>query len=141
MYTIIGDEVEIWLRQVAYFTKFVERSDAITSEIRKTYMDYWHFTDEEKDDLVRKLTKELPALRGAAKASQDEIAKAIGVSRQTYNSIEMQKRKMSWNTYMSLILFFDYNPSTHYTIRQLDAFPYRLDECWLSGKMDQANGE
>ncbi len=123
-----------------YFTKIVGRSDAITSEIRKNYMDYWHFTDEE-DSLVCKLTKKLPALRGAAKASQDEIAKAIGVSRQIYNAVEMQKRKMSWNTYMSLILFFDYNPSTHYTIRQLDAFPYRLDECWLRGKIDQANGE
>ena len=102
-------------------------------------MDYWHFTDEEKDELIRRLTKELPALRGAAKASQDEIARAIGISRQTYNAVEMQKRKMTWNTYMSLILFFDYNPSTHYTISQLDAFPYRLDECWLSGKMDQAD--
>ena len=58
-----------------------------------------------------------------------------------FTSVEMQKRKMTWNTYMSLILFFDYNPNTHYTIRQLDAFPYRLDECWLSEKMDQANGE
>lgn len=77
-------------------------------------MDYWHFTDEGKDELIKRLTKELPALRGAAKASQDQIAKAIGVSRQTYNAVEMQKRKMSWNTYMSLILFFDYNPSTHY---------------------------
>lgn len=104
-------------------------------------MDYWHFTDEEKAELIRTLTKELPALRAAAKASQEELAKVIGVSRQTYNAVEMQKKKMSWNTYMSLILFFDYNPSTHYTIRQLDAFPYRLDECWLSGKMDQANGE
>lgn len=82
-------------------------------------MDYWHFTDEEKDELIKRLTKELPALRGAAKASQDQIAKAIGVSRQTYNAVEMQKRKMSWNTYMSLILFFDYNPSTHYTMYTL----------------------
>lgn len=40
-----------------------------------------------------RLTKELPALRGAAKATQDEIANAIGVSRQTYNAVEMQKRK------------------------------------------------
>lgn len=104
-------------------------------------MDYWHFTDEEKAELIRTLTKELPALRAAAKASQEELAKVIGVSRQIYNAVEMQKKKMSWNTYMSLILFFDYNPNTHYTIRQLDAFPYRLDECWLSGKMDQANGE
>lgn len=38
---------------------------------------------------------------------------------------------------MALILFFDYNPSSHDTIRQLDAFPYQLDECWLSGKMGQ----
>lgn len=104
-------------------------------------MDYWHFTLEEKEQLVERLTKELPALRGAAQATQDEIANAIGVSRQTYNAVEMQKRKMSWNTYMSLILFFDYNPNTHNTIRQLDAFPYRLDECWLNGKMDQVNGE
>lgn len=104
-------------------------------------MDYWHFTDDEKAELIRTLTKELPALRAAAKASQEELAKVIGVSRQTYNAVEMQKKKMSWNTYMSLILFFDYNPNTHYTIRQLDAFPFRLDECWLSGKMDQANGE
>lgn len=108
---------------------------------RISYMDYWHFTTEEKDKLINSLTKELPALRGAAKATQDELANAIGVSRQTYNAVEMQKRKMTWNTYMSLILFFDYNPNTHYTIRQLDAFPYRLDECWLSGKMDQANEE
>lgn len=108
---------------------------------RKNYMGYWNFTPEEKGQLIARLTKELPALREAAKATQDEIANAIGVSRQTYNAAEMQKRKKTWNTYMSLILFFDYNPNTHYTIRQLDAFPYRLDECWLSGKMDQANGE
>lgn len=108
---------------------------------RKNYMSYWSFTPEEKGQLIARLTKELPALRGAANATQDEIANAIGVSRQTYNAIEIQKRGMTWNTYMSLILFFDYNPNTHYTIRQLDAFPYRLDECWLSGKMEQANGE
>lgn len=41
---------------------------------------------------------------------------------------------------MALILFFDYNPNTHDTIRQLDAFPYHLDECWLAGKMDQMKG-
>lgn len=108
---------------------------------RKDYMEYWLFTKEEKNQLINILSKELPALRGAANATQDEIASIIGVSRQTYNSIELQKRKMSWNTYMSLILFFDYNPNTHYTIRQLNVFPYRLDECWLSGKMEQTIGD
>ena len=122
---------------VIYSTKTNYKGFIKMEELRKNYMDYWHFTNEEKANLISRLTKELPALRGAAQASQEEIARAIGVSRQTYGAIEMQKKNMSWNTYMSLILFFDYNPSTHYTIRQLDAFPYRLDECWLSGKMNQ----
>ena len=108
---------------------------------RANYMDYWNFSKEEKEALIDRLTVELPALRGAVKASQDEIANAIGVSRQTYGAIECQKRKMNWNTYMSLILFFDYNPNSHYTIRKLDAFPYQLDECWLSGKLAQVSGE
>lgn len=72
---------------------------------RKNYMDYWRFTPEEKDQLINRLAKELPALRGAAKATQDELANAIGVSRQTYNAVEMLKRKMTWSTYMALILF------------------------------------
>ena len=100
----------------------------------------WLITEKEKTELIEELTDELAVLRSKAAVSQEELSKIIGISRQTYGDIERKKRKMSWNTYMSLILFFDYNPNTHYTIRQLDAFPYRLDECWLSGKMDQANG-
>lgn len=107
---------------------------------RESYLDYWRLTKEEKDNLIARLTAELPALRGAVKATQDDIANAIGVSRQTYNAIESNKRKMTWNTYMSLILFFDYNPYSHYRIRQLDAFPYHLDECWLAGKVNQVEG-
>lgn len=101
---------------------------------RKTYMEYWHFSPEEKEDLIQKLTATLPALRGAAKATQEEVANAVGISRQTYCAVEMQKRKMSWNTYMALILFFDYNPNSRNAIRQLGAFPQQLDECRLSGE-------
>ncbi len=122
---------------MAYFTKIYERADEITSEVRKNYMDYWRFLPEEKDILIQKLTFALPALRGITKATQDEIANAIGVSRQTYNAIEIQKRTMSWNTYISLILFFDYNPNSHIMIRQLEAFPAQLDECWLLDEIAQ----
>lgn len=107
----------------------------------KSYMNYWHFSNETKEKLINKLTLALPALRGAVGASQDEIANIIGLSRQTYNSIELRKRKMTWGTYMALILFFDYNPLSHNTIRQMEVFPYQLDECWLSGKMEQLAGE
>lgn len=110
---------------------------------KSSYMEYWHFSKEEKQELIEKLTLELPALRGAVNASQSDIANVIGVSRQTYSAIESHKRFMSWNTYMSLILFFDYNPNSHNRIRQLGVFPYKLDECWLVGKMkamEEADG-
>lgn len=48
---------------------------------------------------------------------------------------------MTWGTYMALMLFFDYNPLSHNTIRQLEVFPYQLDECWLSGKIVQVIGD
>lgn len=110
-------------------------------EPRKTYMDCMNFTDDEKAELIQKLTDALPALRGAAKASQSELAHAVGIARQTYGAIELKKRKMSWNTYMSLILFFDYNPDTHNTIRLLDVFPQRLEKCRSSEKIQPPNME
>lgn len=65
-----------------------------------------------KDTLMRKLTSYLPALRAKIGVSQDEISKIIGISRQTYSAIETGKRVMSWNTFLSLILFFGCNEGT-----------------------------
>ena len=83
----------------------------------------WALSDEEKDKFIDSLAAELPMLRAKAGVPQDELAKLIGISRQTYGFIERKEKRMSWNTYLSLILFFDYNQSTHKTIRNLSAFP------------------
>lgn len=123
-------------RIVTYSTKNYTKGVTVMDRPRKIYMGCLHFTDDEKEELIQKLTNALPALRGAAKVSQSELAEAVGVSRQTYGAIELRKRKMSWNTYMSLILFFDYNPNTHDTIRQLDVFPLCLDECKQNGETE-----
>ena len=86
----------------------------------------WTITEEEKNNFINSLTNELSALRAKAGVSQDDLAKFIGISRQTYGSIERKKKKMSWNVYMSLLLFFDYNKSTHNMLRQLSTFPTDL---------------
>lgn len=49
--------------------------------------------DEIRKDLIQKLTHELPVLRARLGASQADIAERIGISRQTYNSIETKKEK------------------------------------------------
>lgn len=50
----------------------------------------------------------------------------IGVSRQTYSSIETRKRKMTWSIYLSLILVFDCNSKTHDYIRGRGLFPKEI---------------
>ena len=88
--------------------------------------DKWIFTEKEKKRFIDALTDELSVLRARASISQDELAKLVGISRQTYGAIERKSRRMSWNTYLSLILFFDYNESTHEMIRNIKAIPPAL---------------
>lgn len=62
--------------------------------------------DVKKSLCVLQLTENLPVLRACLGLSQEEVANRIGISRQTYNSIEAQRRPMSWNTCVSLITLF-----------------------------------
>ncbi len=86
----------------------------------------YYLSEKEKYSLIEKLTPELPLLRTKAEISQEEIANIIGTSRQTYGAIERKSRKMSWNTYLSLIWFYDYNRKTHKMIREMQAFPHEI---------------
>ena len=91
-------------------------------------------TEEEKNEFIEALTPELALLRAKAEISQEEIANLIGISRQTYGSIERKARKMSWNTYLSLSLFYDYNKKTHKMIRNISAFPHELIKRFNDGE-------
>lgn len=86
----------------------------------------WLLTDEEKDQFIATLTPNLTVLRTKAEISQEELSNLIGISRQTYSSIERKVRRMAWSTYLSLVLFYDHNQKTHKMIRQLSIFPKEL---------------
>lgn len=83
-------------------------------------------SESEKKAFVDALIPELTTLRAKAGVSQAEISNFIGTSRQTYGAIERRVQKLSWNTYLSLILFYDYNHKTHDMIRNSTAFPHKL---------------
>lgn len=80
--------------------------------MRETNEDKNVYSEIDKDALIDKLTDELPVLRAKLGISQDEISNIIGISRQTYSSIETKRRKMSWNTFLSIILYFGCNDGT-----------------------------
>lgn len=107
----------------------------IQSNGRDAYKCFWNFSKEEKKLLASQLAIELSALRGKVGASQEEIASAVGISRQTYGAYENCTRPIPWSLYLGLLFYFDYIPSTHYMIRQLELFPNELDECWLAGRV------
>ena len=94
--------------------------------IEMEYISKFFLSEKEKNEFIEALTPELSLLRAKAEISQEEIANLIGVSRQTYGAIERKSRKMSWNTYLALILFYDYNKKTHTMIRNIAAFPHEL---------------
>lgn len=88
----------------------------------------WELSQSQKDEHIEKLTSKLAALRAHADISQEELANIIGTSRQTYYAIEGKKRAMSWNTYLSLVFFYDAVEKTSQMIRELDAYPMQMVE-------------
>ena len=83
----------------------------------------WPITSIEQEKLINNLIANLPLLRAKLGISQEEIARIIGVSRQTYSAIENGKRTMSWQVYLSLVLFFDANSMTRDLLHHLECFP------------------
>lgn len=94
----------------------------------------WDISNSQQMRYINALTEELALLRAKAGISQGDLAKLIGVSRQTYSTIECGSRVMSWSTYLSLILFYDYNNATHKFLRSTDAFPEDLFKTFNNGK-------
>ena len=69
-------------------------------------------SEKEKNLYKQRLAENLQMLRGKLGISQAELAETLGVSRQTINAVENGRQNMSWNLFISLILFFSYNEDT-----------------------------
>ncbi len=96
----------------------------------------WPLSKSEQEKLVRNLTANLSTLRAKLDISQDEISKIVGISRQTYSSIEGGKRPMSWQVYLAFVLFFDVNKETHSLLHHLDCFPDVLVDKTMKGESE-----
>lgn len=73
-----------------------------------------------RNTIIELLRNELPVLRAKARVSQGELAEKIGISRQTYSSIETGKREMSWTTFLALLAYFQNNENTKKMISEIN---------------------
>lgn len=96
-------------------------------------------TELDKNHLIDILSEELPVLRAKIGLSQDELSNLIGISRQTYNALETRKRRMSWNTFLTLIMFYGYNEKTANFVEAVGAFPPSLKRMLNVNKRPKEN--
>lgn len=73
-----------------------------------------------KEILIEKMTENLPVLRKKLRLSQEGLADIIGTSRHTVMLMETGKRKMTWNTFLSLMLLFGKNEETFVLMKALE---------------------
>jgi len=59
-----------------------------------------------QDQYMEKMIKYLPTLRSAARITQNQLAKKLGVARSTMVVIESRGRKLQWNMYLAMVLVF-----------------------------------
>lgn len=90
-------------------------------------VEVFDLVSDTRDILIDKMTENLPVLRKKLKLSQEKLADFIGSSRYTVMLIETKKRRMTWNTFLSLILLFDKNEETAVLLRALEIYTDELD--------------
>lgn len=81
---------------------------------------------ETRNEITELLKPELPVLRAKARVSQEDLANKIGISRQTYSSIETGKRTASWTIVLALIAYFQNNEETSQMLNQIMGIPEKL---------------
>jgi DNA-binding XRE family transcriptional regulator len=91
-------------------------------------MEVFTLASDIREILIDKMTENLPVLRKKLKLSQENLAKFIGSSRYTVMLIETKKRRMTWNTFLSLVLLFDKNEETAVLLKALGIYTEDLDK-------------
>ena len=66
-----------------------------------------------KQAYIDRMVENLPVLRAKLKLTQKDLAELIGVSHYSISGMEKGQRKMTWNTFMSLLPVFAGNEETN----------------------------
>ena len=68
----------------------------------------------------------LPTLRSAAKVTQNQLAKKLGVARSTIVAIESKNRKLQWYLYLAMVLVFMQNDDSKKSLESFELFDTRF---------------
>lgn len=79
---------------------------------------------QEQEEMISSLIKDLPTLRRKLGISQTALGERIGLSRQTISAIERGASRMTWNTYLSFMMFFMVNSGNMFYFPRKQDYTY-----------------
>lgn len=85
-------------------------------------------TEAEKKTLTNRLTANLKILRLKLGVSQEELGEKVGVSRFTIAALENQRREMTWNNFLALLMVFTKNKNTDELLSVFQIYTDELNE-------------
>jgi len=92
--------------------------------------------DAKKQEYIRRLVENLPVLRAKLKLTQKDLAEIIGVSNYSISGMEKGQRKMTWNTFMSLLPVFMSNEESAELLKVFGIYTSELED-FLHYRMPQ----
>lgn len=92
----------------------------------------------DRDLYLSRMAENLPLLRIKLNMTQEALCNIIGISRQTVVQAERNK-KLSWNTYLSLVLIFLMDERTRELMLFLQIYPPEFQEALFCKKQFTLN--
>jgi len=77
---------------------------------------------QKQEEYIEKMVKHLPVLRTSIRITQKDLAKKIGVTRQSMMLIETRRRPLQWSTYLALVFVFQQFDDTKILIDSLEIY-------------------
>jgi DNA-binding XRE family transcriptional regulator len=81
-----------------------------------------------QEEYLERMVKYLPVLRAALKITQKDLARKIGVTRQSMMNIETKRSPLQWPTYLALVFVFQQNEDTKKLLYSLELFDDKMIE-------------
>lgn len=81
---------------------------------------------QKQEEYIEKMVKHLPVLRTSIRITQKDLAKKIGVTRQSMMLIETRRRPLQWSTYLALVFVFQQFDDTKMLLDSLEIYDVEI---------------
>lgn len=96
---------------------------SISADVKYSFSNFCRENSINRKWLMEEMTRNLASLRKMLGITPEEMSNLLGISESTYKNLEIGKKEMSWDQFMSLLFIFNFNDRTSSMAEALGLFP------------------